>query len=213
MVEAEMVRAFLGFLDEESLLFTYSDLDESYFYSLAKRVLQECSTHLATLPSQSLAVVPLRSIRVACRRLIGVPQLEMPAFFMALGALHATIEAQSAMLTALYNIDSPPELAKAPPAKDMDEIGHNPTVLDREKQRSALGDLIRGIVGLATVLLSPRQHQGSITSAVVGEGSFKGITPDQRLPMPQGIAVHHDIFEPAGGRHGENLRQRVGRQR
>lgn len=127
--ERERVRSFLLGLEDRRALYNpmqlevRGDVDQSLH-----KLRQDCTEALRSLSEDAMAVSAIRAVREACRRFHDDAQLEFrlfyhgdgrleanAGFFMALGALRATIGQQVAVLAAHYDVDIESDLASIMP--------------------------------------------------------------------------------------------------
>lgn len=130
--ERERIRRFILVLEDRRALYnpmlleTRSEVEHSLH-----AIRQECTETLRSLGEKAFGVLPVRSIREACRRFHDDARLdfrlyhgggrhhghdEEAGFFAALGAFRATVGYQIALLAGHYDIDVEGDLAEALPA-------------------------------------------------------------------------------------------------
>lgn len=128
--DAETIRRFLLFLEDRRVLYNPMDLEvASQVEHSVHQIREECTKTLQALPPKAFAATPIRVIREASRRFHD-DQNEgfrffddrwprhregSPGFFVALGALRATVGQQVALLAAHYDIDIEGDLASVLP--------------------------------------------------------------------------------------------------
>lgn len=129
--DAEKVREFILFLEDRRVLYNAYDLEVvSQVERSVQEIREQCTRTLQALPPKAFAVVPVRSIREACRRFHDDQQEEFrffdfdghrrsregsPGFFAALGAFRAVVGVQVAQLAAHYDLDVEGDLAAVLP--------------------------------------------------------------------------------------------------
>lgn len=130
--DGEIVRRFVVFLEDRRVLYNAADLEVvGQVERSIHDIREQCTKTLQTLAPQVFAVAPIRAIREAGRRFHDDQQEEFrffdgrrhhhegnPGFFVALGALRATIGQQVALLAAHYDIDVEGNLAAILPRPD-----------------------------------------------------------------------------------------------
>jgi hypothetical protein len=127
--ERETVRSFLVFLEDRRVLYNPFDLEvpNQVDHSIHE-IRHQCTEALRRLGERAFAAVPIRAIREACRRFHDDANTQFrffddermhvnmaPGFFMALGALRATIGQQVALLAGHYDLDIEGDLASVLP--------------------------------------------------------------------------------------------------
>lgn len=126
--ERDRVRHFLLSLEDRRALYNPMEVEVrgDVEHSLHK-LRDDCTSALKSLGEDAFAVSAIRAIREACRRFHDDAQLrfclfhrdghleEDAGFFLALGALRATIGYQIALLAAHYDIDVESDLASIMP--------------------------------------------------------------------------------------------------
>lgn len=133
--DAQKVREFILFLEDRRVLYNAHDLEVvSQVERSIHDIREQCTGTLQALPQKAFAVVPIRSIREACRRFYDDQNEEFrffdfdahrhgprhfregsPGFFTALGAFRAIVGLQVAHLAAHYDIDVEGDLAAVLP--------------------------------------------------------------------------------------------------
>lgn len=127
--ERARVRDFLLVLEDRRALYNPMQLEVRGDVEWSLRELRkDCTTALRSLDEGAFAVSAVRAIREACRRFHDDAQLQFrlfyhqdgrleadAGFFVALGALRATIGHQIALLAAHYDIDVESDLASIMP--------------------------------------------------------------------------------------------------
>ena len=127
--QREIVRRFLVALEDRRVLYNPLQLEvKSQVDYSVHQIRHACTETLQQLGEGDFAALPVRAIREACRRYhddagLDVPHMDAPSrehdatagFFMALGALRATIGYQVALLAAHYDVDVEGELASVLP--------------------------------------------------------------------------------------------------
>jgi hypothetical protein len=127
--ERQRVRNFILSVEDRRALYNPMQLEvrSDVEHSLHK-LREDCTSALQSLSEDAFAVTAIRAIREACRRFHDDAHTEFrlfyrgddrfeghAGFFMALGALRATIGYQLALLSAHYNIDIESDLASILP--------------------------------------------------------------------------------------------------
>lgn len=126
--ERERVRHFLLGLEDRRALYNPTEVEVRGDVERSLHKLREdCTSALKSFGEDAFAVSAIRAIREACRRFHDDAQLkfrlfdrdghleEDAGFFLALGALRATIGYQVALLAAHYDIDIESDLASIMP--------------------------------------------------------------------------------------------------
>lgn len=131
--DAEVIRGFLIFLEDRRVLYNPMNLEvASQVEHSIHEIREECTRTLRALGQDVFAVPPVRAIREACRRFHDDQNEEFrffdrhmdhhggtPGFFVALGALRATVGGQVALLAGYYDIDIEGDLASVLPSTSM----------------------------------------------------------------------------------------------
>jgi hypothetical protein len=131
--ERQAIRKLIVFLEDRRALFAPYDpgIAHHSIFS-ANRIREECTEVLKDLSESSPAATSLRAMRAACRRYMDDPRVgadwishrsfeEQADFFTALGELRASIGAQVATLSALYDLEIEADLTSILPTEDEDE--------------------------------------------------------------------------------------------
>jgi hypothetical protein len=131
--ELETVRGFLVFLEDRRVLFNPYDLEvPGQVHHSVHEIRHECTDVLRRIGATSFAAVPIRAIREACRRFHDDENMDFRffdrpdhhgtgvGFFVALGAVRATVGQQVALLAGHYDIDIEGDLASVLPTQDTD---------------------------------------------------------------------------------------------
>jgi hypothetical protein len=141
--DTEIVRQFLIFLEDRRALYNSMQLEVAGDVERSiHRIREQCTRTLQQLGPDAFAVGPLQMIREAGRRFHddcqedfphfhrdwGVPHRHGrhdcgPGFFVALGALRATVGHQVALLAAHYDLSIEGELATTVPGLIEDQRG------------------------------------------------------------------------------------------
>lgn len=134
--DTEIVRKFILFLEDRRVLYNPMILEvESEVEHSIHQIREESTKTLQALPAKAFGVIPIRTIRAACRRFHdderedfrnfgGGPwrgRGENAGFFMALGAFRATIAQQVTYLAAHYDLDVEGDLASVLPVLETDD--------------------------------------------------------------------------------------------
>jgi hypothetical protein len=135
--DAEIVRQFLVFLEDRRALYNPMQLEVAGDVEQSiHQVREQCTRTLQQLGPDAFAVEPLRAIREAGRRFHDDAQEDFPhfdrdwsyrrrecgpGFFVALGALRATVGHQVALLAAYYDLNIEGELAGVVPGTIEDQ--------------------------------------------------------------------------------------------
>lgn len=135
--DAEVVRGFVLFLEDRRVLYNPMDLEVvSQVEHSIHEIREQCTRTLQSLAPDVFAVVPIRTIRAACRRFHDDQNEEFrffdhhwdrrfregsPGFFVALGAYRASVGQQAALLAAHYDLDIEGDLATVLPVMEPDE--------------------------------------------------------------------------------------------
>jgi len=138
--QREKVRHFIVALEDRRALFNpgYLEVRDQVIHSLSQ-IREICTEALKGLGEKDFAVVPIKAIRAACRRFQDDANLDFRnysaghhhhdhadlGFFVALGALRATVGQQIAMLSAHYDIEINGELALILPEPDTGDRDQN----------------------------------------------------------------------------------------
>lgn len=134
--DAEIIRRFLIFLEDRRVLYNPMDLEVvSQVEHSIHEIREECTRTLQALAPGVFAVLPVQTIRRACRRFHDDSNEEFrffdgrwgrydeggPGFFAALGAFRASVGHQVALLAGYYDIDVEGDLASVMPSLDQSE--------------------------------------------------------------------------------------------
>ncbi len=135
--QRDRVRHFILVLEDRRVLFNpgFLEVRSEVIHSL-HQIREACTAALKDFGETDFAIVPIKAIRAACRRFQDDATLDFRlytnarhydhediGFFVALGALRATIGQQVAMLAAYYDIEIEGELASVLPELDTDGQG------------------------------------------------------------------------------------------
>jgi hypothetical protein len=135
--DTEIIRKFILFLEDRRVLYNPMSLEvESQVEHSIHEIREGCTKTLQALPAKAFGVIPVRSIRAACRcfhddELVDFRNFdgrwrgreEHLGFFMALGAFRATVGQQVAYLAAHYDLDIEGDLASVLPMLETDDDG------------------------------------------------------------------------------------------
>jgi hypothetical protein len=133
--DAQRIREFILFLEDRRVLYNAHDLEVvSQVERSIHEIREQCTKTLQVLPQKAFAIIPVRSIRDACRRFHNDQNEEFrffgggrdyrsasPGFFTALGMFRAIVGQQVAHLAAHYDIDVEGDLAAVLPGFEEDE--------------------------------------------------------------------------------------------
>ncbi|WP_375399026.1 DUF6650 family protein [uncultured Sphingomonas sp.] len=133
--QRDRVRDYLLMLEDRRVLYNPMWLEVPSQVNASLHEIRSASTEaLRQFDEQDFAIVPIRAIREACRRFHDDAAVDYPhmgwsdgrgdgnaGFFMALGALRATIGQQVASLAAHYDLDVEGDLATVLPQIDEEQ--------------------------------------------------------------------------------------------
>jgi hypothetical protein len=135
--QADRVRGFLVELEDRRVLYNpmWLEVPQQVDHSLHE-IRRACTAALQDFSADDFAVVPIRAIRAACRRFHDDSNMDFQhfdrrdygqhdpgaGFFVALGALRATIGQQVAMLAAHYDLEIEGDLATVLPSDEAGDI-------------------------------------------------------------------------------------------